>query len=351
MANTIASGNTTFVPHFDATNKMQFEFSRDPSAFALPNYAAMRKVNLSEGLYMKAENEQASRVVDPNLHKWVDGADGMPDNEGQVPFQFLAYRTEREKFDLTLGYKAIEQAAFDVVPLNSRAAAQRAMTARTIDAQAALAAASWGSNTATATVASGTGGGKWDVSTAANQFILKSFGYAKQVIFKSTQGAVRPKALTCVVSPGCALLMRGAPEIVDFIKQQASAPAIMSQESDAEFFQMWGLPRYLYGVKMVVEDAVRTSTSKGGAGTKGYAEADTVAYFLTNTVDAKKDVDLPPGQGSILYDTLTQFMYEEMTVETLDDPNNRRKIIRCVNDYDSVVTCPESGFYMTAVTG
>lgn len=350
ITGTIANGSTTFVPHYEATENNRFEFSRSPENFPLVDYCAMRKVNLTEGLYMKSDNEQASRVVDPNLHKWVDGADGMPDNEGQVKFQFLGYRCEREKFDCTLGYLAIEQAAFDVVPLNSRAAAQRAITSRTVDAQAALAAANWLGNTATATALSG---GKWDVGATATPYFLKGVNAVRQAIWKSTQGAVSPRALTMVVSPGFAALIRQSPEILDFLKQQGTSPNIMGgKPGDAQaFFEMWGLPRYIYGVKIVVEDAVRTSTSKGGAGTKGYAEADTVAYFVTQTVDARANSDLPPGQGVTLYDTLTQFVKEDMTTETMDDPNNRRKIIRVVNNYDSVVTCAESGYYVTAATG
>lgn len=350
ITGTVAGGNNTFVPHYEATENNRFEFSRSPENFPLVDYCAMRKVNLSEGLYMKADNEQASRVVDSNLHKWVDGADGMPDNEGQVKFVFLNYLCERTKFDCTLGYQAIEQAAFDVVPLNSRAAAQRAMTERTIDAQAALAAASWGANTNNATALAG---GKFDVGTSTTPYFLKGVNAVRQAIWKSTQGAVSPRALTMVVSPGFAALIRQSQEIIDFLKQQGTSPNIMGQKpGDAQaFFEMWGLPRYIYGVKIVVEDAVRTSTSKSSSTTKGFVEADTVAYFVTQTVDARKESELPPGQGVTLYDTLTQFVKEDMTTEVLDDPNNRRKIIRVVNNYDSVVTCPESGYYVTDCTG
>lgn len=345
---TVAGGNNTFVPHFEATNRLQFSFSRNPESFRLLDYCAMRKVNLSVGLYMKSDNQQASRVVDTNLHEWVDGADRPHDGEGQVGFKFLNYSTMRNEVGFWIGNKAIEQAAFDVVPLNSEGSAQRAMTIRTVKAQAALVAATWTPNTASAT---SLGGGKWDVGASATPYLLKSCLAAKQAIFKSTQGSVPPRSLSLLITPAASALIRSSPEVIDFIKQQQSSPQLMSDES-GEFFEMWGLPRYMYGVKICVEDCVRTTTTKnvGETATKTFTMDDDTAYFLTNTVDVKKNQgELPPGQGVRIYDTITQFMYEDMTVETFQDVNNRRLVGSVVNDYDTIVTCPESGYQVTDI--
>lgn len=341
MATSVAQGNNTFVPNFDGSNRAKFEFSRNPESFALPRYAAMRKVNRSVGYYLKGDTQQASRVVALDLHRWEDGTSGMPDNEGQAEFEFLDFRTKRYKYDFSIGYKAVDQADFDVVPFNMRAKAQQAMTGRTYDAMTALVAGLTTTDTAT-----NYGGGKWSAAAAATPYILRTFMAVQQIIHKATQGAVGPDAIKCVIGPDIAAVMRRSAEITDFIKQQPSSPEIMENKA---FFYKWGLPKMLYGVELIVEDAVRTANVKGATLSRGYLASNDEAYFVTNTVDVKKQEELPAGEGIGLYDTLTLFMYEEMTVENRDDPDNRRVLGRVVDDFASEVTCAESGVKVTAV--
>jgi hypothetical protein len=44
------------------------------------------------------------------------------------------------------------------------------------------------------------------------------------------------------------------------------------------------------------------------------------------------------------YSTVTLFAYEEMTVETMKDQNNRLTTSRVTDDMVSVVTAPAAGF-------
>jgi hypothetical protein len=50
------------------------------------------------------------------------------------------------------------------------------------------------------------------------------------------------------------------------------------------------------------------------------------------------------------FSTLTQMIYEDMTVETFEDAENRRTKGRVVDDYDIVLTAPASGYHIADVT-
>ena len=55
--------------------------------------------------------------------------------------------------------------------------------------------------------------------------------------------------------------------------------------------------------------------------------------------------------GTPTFSTLSLFLYEEMTVEQKDDPDNRRVHGDVVDDFAAVLTAPVSGFYFQTATG
>ena len=338
-------GNTTFVPSYEASGKLQIEFSRNPESFPLNRYVGFKKVKKSVGLYLNITAEEAARVVAMPDYVWPDGQDAPSGHDGTEQFDFLPYITERYAYAYALGDKAVNQATWEILATHGRIKAQQSMTARTLRMVTKLTTAgNWSGNTDTAT---NLGGGSWVGSSVANQFILKTFNQIKENIHQSTIGAVPADALRCVVSPAVAHIIREAPEITDFIKQNTASLQVMMGRA---FFERWGVPEKLYGVKMVVEDTMRiTSRKRTTDPDRAYIMPGTVAVFTS--VPEGLENSREPADGVPTFDTAVVFAYEDMTVESRRDPDNRRTLARVVDDTAEVITAPASGYYVTAVTG
>lgn len=344
MAATFPGGNNTFVPSFEASGKLQVELSRNPKSFAVNKYIGVKKAPKSEGKYLFITAQEASRVAAIQNYVWADGADQPTGIDGTESFEFRDFKTHRYASAFRLGNKSIEQADWEISAAHGRIHAQKMMTIRSINAATVLTTAgNWAGNTDTATNA---GDGKWDVSDEDDQFILKSFQYVQRTINLATQGIAGAENLCCIVNPTVAQAMRASPEILNFIKQ---TPGAFEALMGTAFFQKWGLPEKLYGVTMVVDDTVKTTSNKGATLATGYTYPDTVAVFATQLTPLGGKLDEAAGQP--IFDTCTAFVYEDMTVELKSDPDNRRTIGRVVDDHDIVLTCPATGYLLTAVAG
>jgi len=347
---TYPGGSNTFVPSWDASGKLQIEFSRNPKSFAVNKYVAQRSVTKDVGYYLKITAEEAARIVAEEDFDWPDGADavrkGGDTNDGLEKFEWLPYTTTRKQYPYNIGYKAAQQADFDVLALHGRIKAQQAMTMRTVKAISMLTTSGNydSSNVGTATAV---GGGVWLNSSASNNYILKTINGVKETINLATLGVVQPKHLKLVVNPNTAHMMRETPEVIDFVKQQVSSGSMLK---GTEFFEMWGLPERLYGVQVVVEDCGRVTTRKGATKLVSYTMPDNLAVIVANTADVSGDTVTPvPGDGVPVFDTITNFLFEDMTVESMDDPDNRRHRARIVDDFGMVMTAPATGFLITNI--
>lgn len=350
MAGSYPGSHTGFLPSWEASGKLQIEYSRNPKSFALNRYVGLKKVDKTIGAYLNINAEEASRIVSIQDYDWPGGAPRPDGNWNTEKANWLSFITRRFDFPFALDSRAVQVADYDVIATNARVQAQRAMTHRTLRVQTVLQNASnWGSSTATATAA---GGGVWAGSAVANQYILKTFDYVKEQVHLNTQGAVNMEYLVCVVSPLLAHEIREAPEIIDFIKQQPEAGAMLK---GTEFFRRWGVPEQLYGVRMVVEDTVRTTNRKGASVARSYVMPATQAQFLyapdaldfKQNTNAGADTTVEAYANQPIFNTITLFMLEDMTVEVFDDTKNRRHEGHITEDNAAVLTASASGFQIT----
>lgn len=343
MPATYPGGSNTFVPSHEASGKLQIEFSRNPNSFPLNRYCGFKTVKESIGYYLEITAEEAARVVKIEDYEWPDGQDAPSGYPGTELFQFKPFTTHRFSYPYTLGDKAVKQATWDVLAAHGRMYAQKAMTSRTKRALNILTVAgNWSGNTATAT---SLGGGKWDASSASNQYILKGFNAVKEAVHTATVGAVPPEALRCVIAPELAHAIRESEEIIDYVKQNPTALATLQGN---QFYERWGVPPTLYGVKMVVEDTVLVSTRKGGTQTKAHMLDPQVAIFTA--VPEGLESSREPADGAPTFNTMTIFSYEDLSVESRRDDDNRRHLARVVDDTDEVLTAPASGYLVTAAS-
>lgn len=341
MAGHPASGNT-YIPSHEASGSMVIEFSRNPKDFSLNEYARIVPVTRDQGYYLEITAEQAARMTDPSGRDrdWHDGQEA-PTGDGETEkHNFQPYLTARKAYPFMLGQKAVQQASWDILASHARIAAQEAMTYRTQLANTVLTTAgNWGANTATA---ASLAGGYLEVSSSTTLYIKKAFLGASKAILLSTLGVAKQRDLIAVMNPTTATKLSESPELVDFLKQSPAALAQVRGDVPSQT-GMWGLPDSLYGVRIVIEDAVKVTTKKGASTTtRSFIHPDGSILFLS------RPGGLVGSEGVPSFATISLFVYEEMTVEQMSDVNNRRVAGRVVDDFVAKVTAPASGYLITA---
>lgn len=339
MAIAYPGGNNTFVKDLDASGRLITEFSRNPDQFALNSYIQLSNVSKSAGYYLKITPEEAARVLNANLAEfvWPDGAPRPSRNNGTETFSFAGYETERYDYDFTIGRKASEQADWNIIESHSRIKAQQAMTARTLSVHGLLqTAGTWSAGHSIDVTTIPGNSGNWDQSTSARQDIKRSLAYAIEKVMLATLSVVRRKDIQLVLSPDAAHAMSESQEIVEHIK---SSPDAYSQVvGDAGKWGEYQLPDRLYGVDIVVEDAVRVSSKRGATLASSFICDNDEAYLLA------RPGSLVAESGGPSFSTVHLFLKEDMTVWTNDNEDDRRTEGHVVDDFDVVSTAPASGF-------
>lgn len=335
----------TFVPSMEATGNMVVDFSRNVDSFPINKYLQIVPVDKSVGLYAKLGYDEGARILQTNLanHMWADGDDAPSDRNQNDTHGFYPYQTQRFFFGYRVGEKTAEQAAWDILAKNGRMKAQQAMTARTMLAVTKLTTgANWPTaNTSAVSSISGVSG-KWNLSTTARMDIKRSIDYAIDIIRIATNGAINSNDYKLVMSPGCARKIVVSQEIVDFIKGSTDAREYINNKLGPN--AMYGLPAHLYGVEVVIEDTVKVTSKKGATRAASDVLSDSTPFIVSRPGSL-----VNPGANSAPnFSTACIFMYEEMTVESKYDKDNRVHHGRVVEDYVTEITAGVSGFLFTA---
>lgn len=341
-------GGNTFVKSHKATGGMVVAFSRNVNRFKLPKYVKYKTVEKDAGYYLRMTAENAARIVGKSTIEftWPDGADRPRRNAGTEKFAFVDYRTERMDYDFTLGYKSMNQADWNIYEQEAHNHGQQAMTGRTCDVISALqTAGNWdASHTIDVDDISGVTG-DWATSTSELQNIKKSLNYAKNLVHLHTLGAIAEQDYILVVNPVTAMAIGESQEIVNYVKSSPDAWKMIQGKTEG-LNKQWGMPDELYGIPLVVEDAVVVTSVRGAATpTYSYAMSDGYGFLLSRPGGLHSDAPAASQELS----TITLFLYEEMTVEKRDDPHNRRVEGHVVDDYAAAMTAPVSGFFFTGL--
>lgn len=336
----------TYIQNHEASGNLIVTYSRDPKKFPMSRYVKYQPVKKTTGLYLEIKAEEAARIINSNLqdYYWADGADRPKRNEAEE-FRYVEYRTKRYDFPWFLGKKAVDEADWPVTNLQQQVAAHKSMTARSIAVASLLQTeGNWDTGHYEAVTSISGVADNWDVSTSDEQNIKRSILYGIEKIQLDTFGMVNTEDLVLVMNPTTARRISTAPEIIDFIKQQQSAPAII-QGKDGGWNGEYGLPKYLHGVEILVESTFRISARAGATSqTKSYVLDDGNAFLLARP----GSIEAVAGSGPS-FSTVTMFTLEEMTVEQKDDVENRRLLGHVVDDYSVNMTASPSGFWFQSV--
>lgn len=345
------SNANVYVPTDQSTNGLVIDFSRNVDSFKLNQYCKLFPVDMEIGYYWKfgaagGLPEEAGRILvsDEADIVWHDGAERPSGNDSGEVFALAEHRTIRYDLSWTIGDRAGKQASWDMMDKFSRIYAQQMMTRRTA---AVISVATTSGNYPTghySAVSAITGNtGKWDVSTVARQDIRRSINTACEKIRLDTLGAVQQSDLVLVMSPGCAYKILQSAEIVDYLK---------SQESSYEFIQgklgtqMYDFPAQLYGVKVVIEDAVKATNARFATRAVSNVLADTTPFIVSRPGGLVGDANSPD------YSSLALFVWkdEEMKVETFYEEWHKRTLGAVVDNREAQLAAGAAAYLFTAAT-
>jgi hypothetical protein len=338
MALVLPSGTNTFIPGMVQDNLI-VGYARNVEDFALNRYIQVVPTPQNQAFYLFVDGAAAARLTNTDLRNmvWPDGQP-RPSADGDVAeFEFRPVSTVRRSYEFTVGDLAVDQADWDVIGVNSGFQAQRAMTARTLGVQSALSAAAWGSNTGTAT---SLGGGFVGTGTATDPRFKKIVNKAAQQIRRATFGAVKVKDLCMIMSPLVAETIAESQEIHTYLKESAFAMAQVRGDAPGQNTN-FGLPDVLYGVNLIVDDAVRVTSKRGGTLATVSVVDENRVYFIS------RPGGLMMPYGGISYSTIQLFVREEMSIEAYPDARNRLRQGFVTDDWGAFVVAPASGYMVT----
>lgn len=350
------SGTNAFVPQ--STGQV-IQYIRDPKEFALNRWVQNINTPATVFLWAKLDQDQPVRMVNEAEFAWEDGADRPTGNHNMTSFEWVEGRCYRRDYPYTLGLQACEQArkfgAFDPEEVESKSVASQAMTNRVNRIiNLCETSANWGINTADANVLN-SGAGTWDgasndPSDPGYLAIKKTLLEACRRINLLTNGKVKPKDMRLVISPGLAMAMANTGEIHDYVKSTYQTSIKNMEETLGNVNEQWGLPPKLYGVEVVVEDAVRVSIYPNADGTKATIAAGTRTYCKADTnailVSRPGGIDAPYGAPS--FSTVQCYFYEyEMAVESRTDTWNKKVEGHVVEQFKEVLAASPSGYLIT----
>jgi hypothetical protein len=349
MAAVYPGGNVsgTYVPNFEASGRMVIGYSRNPKDFPINQYVTLVPVKESTGYYLKRTVENAARILLSSVadRAWPDGNDaptGVDNTESAEYFKFL---TERYCYAFRMGYKAVDQADWQIVAAHAADMAQQAMTGRTDFVTAIIeTSGNYGGNTATATSIGGDFLNNGTADGSGSGYVYKkALQGAGIAINKATFATVKPKDLVARLTPDLADPISRSKEIHAYLKESPFALAQVRGDVESQN-GLWGLPDSLYGFKHVIEDAVINPNKKG-------ASSQALSYVASSNV---LPILARPGkligvQGAPSFSTIHVWVYEEMTVESKDDADNRRHTGRVVDDFGADLVSYPSGYLITLV--
>lgn len=337
-----AVGQTgSFIPDLEDSGRLQIEFSRNPKKFALNRYIKLQPVKRNVGKYLRIDEKNHSRIVGSNLDAfvWPDGGERPIPNNTADQFDLDEYRTIRRAFTDRMGDIAKEQADWNLEGIATRTLAQKAMTARTILVHQGLSNINNWPAAHRIDVGTTVGLGAITSALSTDPRIKKLFNRAVRQIMLATNSTVRREDLRFVINPETALVMSETQEVIDVIKQ---SPDAMSMLQGTVGWTEYMLPKYLYGIELVVEDATVTTTPRQAATqTTNWVMGSAIGYFMSRPGGI-----LSANEGPS-YSTCTLMVREDMKVEKMREPIHRRTISSVVDDTGYAATAPISGIYCT----
>lgn len=340
-------GSNTYIPSWEATGLM-IKYTRSPQYFRINKYVKELQVPRDQGYYLTLGGDDPYRVQSINDYLWDDSVDAPGGRQERQAFGFVAYRTARYCFPFNLGRKSVEQAEWPILAEHAAMAAAKAMTVRTLINTTLMTTTSnwtgsWGTNYSAAS-------GAWSTSSIANSYIQADINTAMIAIEQASGGIVTDEeALHITLNPTLARQISKSPEYKQYITGSPDALAAITDQRNPN--RRYGLAPFLYGLGLVVENAVVVTTPKSGNVPSPPSQTRSYVFPATSAVITSKPQGIVQSDNQTLdFSTLAFRFYEQMTTEQKSDPDNRREVGRVVEDYAAVLQAPQTGYDITTIS-
>lgn len=363
------SGNV-FIPTHEATAYMVSGYSRNINSFRSLHWQEIRPVTKTKGFFLRWKSEQAARDRYGDMREWVwpDQNDRPNGQDNLESFEFEQFKTTRYAPTYTIGKRTLDQADWPLEEAQTKLIGHQMMTGRASIAVATLTAATtnnlWEGNEANVDGSDGalngnaallTSGQNWGNGTATVKNIQNSIFQAVIAINKATLGVISFNDLVLVLSPDTARRMAISAEVSGVMSNSVFAATQLENGGIGNPNQEFGLPPKLGGVRVIVDDTVQITSRKGAATlTNQYILPTGEAYLLTRRpeemVGKNSQVSLDDNGNENedffpVYSTVVGFYYEEMTIEAMADPWNRKVSASVVSDFDNQVSSFKGAFH------
>lgn len=344
MAYGLPGGVNTVIPLFELSGELMIAYGRKIDG---PNkYSKITPVKSKVGNYLQFKPQDLARETSlPQSPKWAPGTPRPTGWNNQQSFQVQPFRTTRYcPNPVLLDKESVDIASFPIMKTHTAKLGQDAMTLQAYHVcQAMTTAANFDATHVVAASDASLAGGFLDVGTTADPNILQAFNGATRIIMRDTMGAVRFGQISALMNQNTALRLSQSRELREYLMQQAGSMGNITLK-DKQYNSVYGLPDYLYNVKVHVEDSWYVPYNRGSA-----SEVGTVVFPDNTIVLFVADGDLEVPEGATSFSTCHRFMYEEMNMETKDDTYNRLLEMSVVMNYDVQIVAPATGFIITNV--
>lgn len=343
------SPTNTYPPSWDATGQL-ITFIRSPNSFKLNDYCKFRPATVMQGLFLYLDGDQGARVPSEAEFDWADGGKRPEGKDMLAQFRYEPYICQRKDYPYVIGNLTRKQCPWQLEAAQAAMAMQQAMTLRTMRIISLLEnSANWESSYDDANDLND-GAGHWDAADTGNYAIRKTFNAVVLQINENTNGMVRSKQLRCVIAPDLAKSMGESKEMADYVKNSVWAKETLQgklagDNPNAEY----NLPPIVYGVEIVVEDAVKVTSRKGATTVaKSRVKSPNSAVFCA-VVDG-----LPGDQVGNFpvpnFSTFQLFHYDGLLkVVTFEDVEHERLKGHVVEIFTEKMVAPAAGFLVENV--
>lgn len=341
------SGSNTYIPSYEATGVI-IKFTRDQANFRINKYVKTLKVPNDMGYYLTLSPDDPYRVVTTNTFLWEDQADAPGGRDQKQGFAFMPYRTARYCFPFNLGRKSVDQSVWPILAEHAQMQAAKAMTVRTLlntslATNTANWTGTWGTNT-------GAVSGVWSTSPQGTDYIQKDLNTALIAVEQSSGGIISDEeALQLTLNPQLGRGIAVSPEYKQYIAGSPDALAAITDQRNPN--RKYGLAPFLYGLRLVVENAIVVTTPKSANTASPASQARSYVWNKQYVVISSKPEGISaPDEQTLDFSTFCMRFYEQMTVESKSDPDNRREVGRVVEDYMASLQAPMTGYLLTGAS-
>lgn len=340
-------GGNTYIPSWEATGLL-IKYTRNPSYFRINKYVKEMNVPKDQGYYLTLNGDDPYRVQSVNDYLWADSVDAPGGRQERQGFGFLPYQTARYCFPFSLGKKSVTQAEWPILAEHAAMMAAKSMTVRTIlnynlASTAANWTGGWGTNY-------GTISGTWSTSSIANSYIQKDLNTALIAVEQASGGIVTDEeALQFTLNPTTTRALSVSPEYKQYITGSPDALAAITDQRNPN--RKYGMAPFLYGLRLVVENAIQVTTPKpGNVPTQPATTRSYIWGAATGVISSRPQGIVAAEEQTLDFSTFCFRFLEQMTTEQKSDPDNRREIGRVVEDYCVTLQAPQTGYLFTNIS-